>query len=371
MYHAPGTSVFYGRRLWLPPTPVAHQQQQHQALSPVMERHTIRVQLTTRDPSLDPECDVRGEHFPFSFFAQRVVDGAIAGGGSGVTSSPRNGVDGAGEEVEERGLYEQSVEVRADFVDGELVIDNVVFHGTFKLQPPSPPPPPPTASWSLTTWCFTAPSSCSRRHRHHHHQQQQQRKVRVAAATTVHQKPRVTLMLLLFPRVKCGTTTSLAAIRGRTLTRRRRRCSTASRRGSRSAASTTSSASSWGSTRCGWSRWSTSGGCGSCGTLWPREGSSRGQRETRRAIWGEGEALMQTAWHGAVATLSLSVRVWVTSWIAGMSNVAIYATHKTISTWSLGCAAKGGGGRYTTRLFPSSKLSLSLSPTPSLFACVG
>ncbi|RNF16134.1 putative mitochondrial glycoprotein [Trypanosoma conorhini] len=105
MYHAPGTSVFYGRRWWLPPTPVAP------AGPRGMERHTIRVQLTTRDPSLDPECDVRGEHFPFSLFVQR-------------------GVGGAGGVAEERGLYEQSIEVRADFVEGELVVDHVVFHGT-------------------------------------------------------------------------------------------------------------------------------------------------------------------------------------------------------------------------------------------------
>ncbi|EKF39022.1 hypothetical protein MOQ_000756 [Trypanosoma cruzi marinkellei] len=36
------------------------------------------------------------------------------------------------EAEEERGLYEQSIEVRADFVEGELVVDHVVFHGTFK-----------------------------------------------------------------------------------------------------------------------------------------------------------------------------------------------------------------------------------------------
>ena len=29
------------------------------------ERHTILVMLTQRDPSLDPECDLRGEHCPF------------------------------------------------------------------------------------------------------------------------------------------------------------------------------------------------------------------------------------------------------------------------------------------------------------------
>ncbi|KAF5214487.1 hypothetical protein ECC02_006141 [Trypanosoma cruzi] len=137
MYHAPGTSLFYGRRWWVPPTPVTPTGQR---VAPrVLERHTIRVQLTTRDPSLDPECDVRGEHFPFSLFVQRVADGAGTSAATvhGSSSSPPvNHAERAhevlGEEVEERGLYEQSIEVRADFVEGELVVDHVVFHGTFK-----------------------------------------------------------------------------------------------------------------------------------------------------------------------------------------------------------------------------------------------
>ncbi|KAG8348936.1 putative p22 protein precursor [Trypanosoma vivax] len=127
MYHAPGTSVFYGRRWWVPPSSVCSAQektattenQEARDIPPprAMECHTVRVQLTTRDPSLDPECDVRGEHFPFSLFVQRVTP----------VSAPFSMGS-----AEERNLYNQSIEVRADFVDGELVVDNVVFHGKFK-----------------------------------------------------------------------------------------------------------------------------------------------------------------------------------------------------------------------------------------------
>ncbi|RNF05558.1 putative mitochondrial glycoprotein [Trypanosoma rangeli] len=136
MYHAPGTSVFYGRRWWVPPTPVTPTEPR------AMERHTIRVQLTTRDPSLDPECDVRGEHFPFSLFVQRVVGGAGASDVvvHGTSSFQTNTVEG---EAEERGLYEQSIEVRADFVEGELVVDHVVFHGTYTPAPCAQSPLPP------------------------------------------------------------------------------------------------------------------------------------------------------------------------------------------------------------------------------------
>ncbi|AAZ12769.1 hypothetical protein, conserved [Trypanosoma brucei brucei TREU927] len=135
MYHAPGTSVFYGRRWWLPATASAETRA-------TPERHTIRVQLTKRDPSLDPECDVRGEHFPFSFFVQRAPskgeavrrDGTFRMGDSAAAGDVKGRTEGKEEEEEEEelGLYDQSIEVRADFVDGELLVDNVVFHGTFK-----------------------------------------------------------------------------------------------------------------------------------------------------------------------------------------------------------------------------------------------
>lgn len=127
IYHAPGTSVFYGRRWWVPP---ATKPTATAAAPRGVERHTIRVQLTTRDPSLDPECDVRGEHFPFSFFVQRVADNARTSDKD--VGDHSSGANDSAEEVDERGLYEQSIEVRADFVEGELVIDNIVLHGTFR-----------------------------------------------------------------------------------------------------------------------------------------------------------------------------------------------------------------------------------------------
>lgn len=34
--------------------------------TPPLEDHIVVCQLTCRDPSLDPECDIRGEHFPFT-----------------------------------------------------------------------------------------------------------------------------------------------------------------------------------------------------------------------------------------------------------------------------------------------------------------
>jgi len=41
------------------------------------ECHTIRCQLTERDPSLDPECDLRGEHFPFTFLVESKANGKV------------------------------------------------------------------------------------------------------------------------------------------------------------------------------------------------------------------------------------------------------------------------------------------------------
>lgn len=51
--HEPGTSYFIMTRHWVTPKGVS-------------ETHTIRGQLTARDTSLDPEFDIRGEHFPFT-----------------------------------------------------------------------------------------------------------------------------------------------------------------------------------------------------------------------------------------------------------------------------------------------------------------
>ncbi|KAK7198382.1 Mitochondrial glycoprotein [Novymonas esmeraldas] len=137
MHHTNGTSLIYGRRLWMPPPPASsssasasaasssagqgddaeqHQQQQ-QPVARAMERHLLRVQLTARDASLDPECDVRGEHCPFSFFVQRLAhDGAA---------------DACHDDdpVEEHTFYHDSIEVRCDVVEGELLVVAVVHHG--------------------------------------------------------------------------------------------------------------------------------------------------------------------------------------------------------------------------------------------------
>lgn len=80
--HDEGSSFWTMRRSWTSPGTGA------------VERHNVRVQLTTRDPSLDPECDIRGEHVPFSII---------------VTSD----------------LNEGALDITGDVVEGELVVDNV------------------------------------------------------------------------------------------------------------------------------------------------------------------------------------------------------------------------------------------------------
>ena len=53
LHHDEGTSFFILSRSWTT----------NEGLN---ETHTVRVQLTARDTSLDPEFDIRGEHFPFT-----------------------------------------------------------------------------------------------------------------------------------------------------------------------------------------------------------------------------------------------------------------------------------------------------------------
>ncbi|KPI88048.1 hypothetical protein ABL78_2874 [Leptomonas seymouri] len=162
MHHTEGTSFIYGRRVWMPPpsassssAPVQQMSSNsndsssnhtegaptgeaggehtpHQpACAPVpraIEKHFLRLQLTMRDASLDPECDVRGEHFPFSFFVQRVRP--EGGDESGSGSSDGGSVDLESDAFDEHTFYHDSIEVRCDVVDGELVVDNVVYHGS-------------------------------------------------------------------------------------------------------------------------------------------------------------------------------------------------------------------------------------------------
>ncbi|TPP44088.1 MYND finger family protein [Leishmania donovani] len=183
MHHTEGTSFIYGRRLWMPPPPSSsssspstwsgeaearrgdagdsstqesrgkQQQRQEREVKPTpwaMERHFLRIQLTSRDASLDPECDVRGEHFPFSFFVQRVFpEEGEEGNGAGVTGRS-SGEQGAaansqdalhGDSFEEHTFYHNSIEARCDVVDGELIVDGLVYHG-----PPPPTSHPPSSS---------------------------------------------------------------------------------------------------------------------------------------------------------------------------------------------------------------------------------
>ncbi|CAJ1026406.1 putative Mitochondrial glycoprotein [Leishmania utingensis] len=173
MHHTEGTSFIYGRRLWAPPPSSSssprprsrdaeaqgndvngsstqenrdgEQQREVREAPRAVERHFLRIQLTARDASLDPECDVRGEHFPFSFFVQRVLSEEGDGGsGAGVTdsSSGEQGTTASSEDTlhgdvsEEHTFYHNSIEARCDVVDGELIVDNVVYHG----------PPPHTSN---------------------------------------------------------------------------------------------------------------------------------------------------------------------------------------------------------------------------------
>lgn len=199
MHHTEGTSFIYGRRIWLPPPPTSsssasgnasvkttsnesdgtsntekesgeQQQQQEEAAKPqdapiprAVEKHFLRLQLTARDASLDPECDVRGEHFPFSFFVQRVrsegeavesqnADNNNSDGGGGHSGAD---LDLDNDAFDEHTFYHDSIEVRCDVVDGELVVDNVVYHGT-----PSPSSPPSTADADVaaaTRPCYVNP----------------------------------------------------------------------------------------------------------------------------------------------------------------------------------------------------------------------
>lgn len=66
------------------------------------EKHTVRTQLTTRDVSLDPECDIRGEHFPFRFIIEVLATGQI-------------------------------VDVAMDVVEGECIVDNIRTYDTPQL----------------------------------------------------------------------------------------------------------------------------------------------------------------------------------------------------------------------------------------------
>lgn len=101
--HPAGTSLVYGRRVWQRPSTTGN--------SGALEHHFVRAQLTTRDASLDPECDIRGEHFPFSLFI-RTVDQADGASLPASEVLPNSG---------------GCLEVRCDLIDGELQTNQVVL----------------------------------------------------------------------------------------------------------------------------------------------------------------------------------------------------------------------------------------------------
>lgn len=111
--HQPGTAFFVMRRFWND------------------EIHTIRATLTQRNPALDPECDLRGEHFPFNLLIEKnqKVEGradktdfdqyATSGGGSNVRFAPIR-----------PGCPNKTLDFLLDVVEGECTIDKVRVYDT-------------------------------------------------------------------------------------------------------------------------------------------------------------------------------------------------------------------------------------------------
>ncbi|EPY21370.1 complement component 1 Q subcomponent-binding protein, mitochondrial [Strigomonas culicis] len=108
-----------------------------------MERHFLRVQLTSRDASLDPECDIRGEHFPFSLYVQRIPLEAGAEAGPAhrhahtasvaaevARLDPNSGAPGSDNFLDPA---LRCMEFRCDVIEGELVVDQLLYHGTFDI----------------------------------------------------------------------------------------------------------------------------------------------------------------------------------------------------------------------------------------------
>lgn len=141
VHHREGTSLIYARRRWMPPpssTPAENGDENSGGSGEAVvgrpaELHFLRIQLTSRDASLDPECDIRGEHFPFSFFVQRRV--SADGDGEAEKNSRHSSGDLSDMDELEHSFYRDSIEVRCDVVDGELVVDHVVHHGSTGIDP--------------------------------------------------------------------------------------------------------------------------------------------------------------------------------------------------------------------------------------------
>lgn len=161
-YHPEGTSLIYGRRIWVPPpssngsdTPASKVESDeerekmgmHRTLHPAFhgrpaEKHFIRAQLTARDASVDPECDVRGEHFPFSFFVQPLLEEPTSDTAKLLKEAPPPAEYAKFFQDEELSFLEYGIEVRCDLVDVELRVENVIVHGELNTSGPTRLPTP-------------------------------------------------------------------------------------------------------------------------------------------------------------------------------------------------------------------------------------
>lgn len=150
-YHPEGTSLMYGRRIWVPPVSrsfdeVEVREREETLCTPSTsfssgtsgagagkgrraERHFIRGQLTTRDASLDPECDIRGEHFPFSLFVQPLLEEDVENKQKLLEKPPPPSEYAKFFQEEELSFLAYSIEVRCDLIDGELRAEKVIVHG--------------------------------------------------------------------------------------------------------------------------------------------------------------------------------------------------------------------------------------------------
>ena len=123
IHHDEGTSFFTMKREW----------RKENSKEPP-ESHVVRCQLTTRDVSLDPEQDIRGEHFPFTFqvrkegqvidIAMDVIEGEVLAEDVSIYyQEPKDGLDADGlalSSIERNMMYRGPVldESEEEFLDG-------------------------------------------------------------------------------------------------------------------------------------------------------------------------------------------------------------------------------------------------------------
>lgn len=161
-YHPEGTSLIYGRRIWVPSLSSeadgtsASMVESEEAKEKMgmrstssskckgrpAEKHFIRAQLTARDASVDPECDVRGEHFPFSFFVQPLLEEGTNNTVKLLKEAPPPSEYTKFFQEEELSFLEYGIEVRCDLVDVELRVEKVIVHGELSTSGPTRLPTP-------------------------------------------------------------------------------------------------------------------------------------------------------------------------------------------------------------------------------------